>query len=274
MKTILVPTDFSDAARNAINYAAEIAKLTHAKLILFHVYHLPVVVAEAPIVIPVDEIEKDSMRDLQGIKTSLAIRHGEQLQVECECRLGFAMDEILTYSAECRPDMIVMGMQGAGFLTEKIIGSITSSLIKRSKCPVLAIDSHVEFKSIKKMVLACDYNQTYASAVFKPLKELAQLFSSHVYILNVVPDGEALPTPLQAASGIKLDHSLEDIDHSFHHMENDSIVEGINEFVEKNTIDMVVMIPREHSLWSDLFRSSATKQMAFHATRPLLALHE
>jgi len=40
MKTILVPTDFSKIARNAIDYAVEIAKLTKAKLILFHVYHV------------------------------------------------------------------------------------------------------------------------------------------------------------------------------------------------------------------------------------------
>src|SRR6218665_2451525 len=188
MKTILVPTDFSDAARNAIDYAAHLAKAVHAKLILFHAYHLPVVVTETPIPVPVKEIEESSLRDLGEIKKSLSVQYGEELQVECECRLGFALDEIITYSDECHPDLIVMGMQGAGFLTEKIIGSITSSLIKKSKYPVLAIDKQVEFKPVQKIVLACDYNRANNSAVLKPLREFAQLFGAHVYILNVVPD--------------------------------------------------------------------------------------
>lgn len=61
MKTILVPTDFSKIARNAIDYAVEIAKLTKAKLVLFHVYHVPVVPVEIPIVMPIDEVKKETM---------------------------------------------------------------------------------------------------------------------------------------------------------------------------------------------------------------------
>ena len=67
MKTILVPTDFSKIARNAIDYAVEIAKLTKARLILFHVYHATVVPSEMPIVLPTGEIEKEALDGLKKI---------------------------------------------------------------------------------------------------------------------------------------------------------------------------------------------------------------
>ncbi|MBA3705480.1 MAG: universal stress protein, partial [Bacteroidetes bacterium] len=85
MKTILVPTDFSEIACNAINYAVEIAKLTKAKLILFNVYNVPVVPAEIPIALPIDEIEKDVMKGLKKIEKDICLKHGNELVIECKC---------------------------------------------------------------------------------------------------------------------------------------------------------------------------------------------
>ncbi len=274
MKTILVPTDFSTSADNAIDYAAEIAKAANAKLVLFHVYNIPVVPAEAPIAMPTEEIEKEAMNELQKIKQRLDMKYGEQLSVRCECEFGFPVEEINSYAKECNADLIVMGMEGTGILTEKLIGSITTTLIKKANCPVLAIDGHVQFTSIKKIAFASDYNQTNNKLALAPLKELAGLFQSHIYILNVVPEGEEIPSMDKAAEGIKLEHSLEGTDHSFHFMSNKDVVEGINQFVEEQKIDMVAMIPHTHSFFQNLFQEPMSKRMAFHTKAPLLTLHE
>jgi nucleotide-binding universal stress UspA family protein len=274
MKTILVPTDFSDAASNAVDYAAEIAKLTQAKLILFHVYHLPVVPAEVPVVMPIDEIKSDSIKGLKKIERRLYIKHGEQMIIESEARLGFPIEEINLFAKECKADLIVMGMEGVGYLTEKIIGSITTSLIKKAQCPVLAISKNVRFTSLKKIVLACDYEQIDNKSILSPLKEIAKLFKSHLYLLNVVPATNELPTISKAVEGMKLDHTLEDINHSFHYVQDADIIEGINDFVEEKAIDMVAMIPRKHSWWQNLLQEPTSKRMAFHAKTALLTLHE
>lgn len=274
MKTILVPTDFSKIARNAIDYAVEIAKLTNAKLILFHVYHVPAVPSEMPIVIPIDEIEKNSMDSLKKIEKNIHLKHGNKLVVEYQCRCGFPIDEINTFAEENKIDLIVMGMEGAGYLTEKLVGSITTSLIKKAKCPLLAIDKHVKFKSVKKIALACDYEETQNKSILEPLKEFVQLFESHVYVLNVVRELETVATISKAVEGIKLEHSLEDLNHSFHYTKSEDIVEGINDFVDEKKIDMVAMIPRMHTALQNLFHEPITKRMAFHTKVPLLALHE
>ena len=275
MKTILVPTDFSKASENALNYAVEIAKRTQATLVLFHVFQIPVVPAETPITLPYDEIEKDATDSLKKLRESIILKNGNKINVQYECKLGFIAEEIKLISEKNQVDLIIMGMEGAGFLTEKIIGSVTTSLINKAKCPVMIIGNEVKFKSIKKIVLASDYNEIKNKSVLKPLKELANLFKSHVYVLNVVkPELSPISSTAKAAEGIKLSHLLEDVEHSFHYSENENVIDGINNFVALKQIDILVMIPRVHTALHNLFIEPQTKQMAFHTQIPLLTIHE
>lgn len=274
MKTILVATDFSDIAKNAIDYASEIACKAKAKLILFHVYHEPVFLAEIPIALPIDEIKKDCIDCLMDIKKEVLAKYGNQIVVECACRQGLPVDEINLFAKENNVDMIVMGMEGTSYLSEKIIGNITTSLLKKACCPVLAVDKHVRFKSIKNIVLASDYIETANTTTFNPLIELAEIFNSKVFILNVVRELETITTISKAVEGIKLNHTLDSINHSFHYSKSEDIIDGINDFVDEQKIDMVVMIPRAHSVLHNLLHESNCKRMAFHTKVPLLALHE
>jgi nucleotide-binding universal stress UspA family protein len=274
MKTILVPIDFSKAAENAANYAIEIAKITKAKVILFHAYHVPIVPTEVPIVMPeLAELEKDCMAGLLKISARLRSKY-KTANIERVVKCGFAVDEINLYAEKHQMDLIVMGMHGAGYLTEKLIGSITTSLIQKANCPVLVIGENVKFKNIKKIVLACDYHETENEKILERLKEFAHLFKSHIYVLHVVPELElAAPVPDVVSDYVKLESTLADTDHSFHYLPNNEIVDGINKFVADDKMDMVVMIPRKHSILKNIFTEPNTKKMAFHSKVPLLALH-
>jgi nucleotide-binding universal stress UspA family protein len=270
-----MPTDFSEIAENATRYAVELAKLTGSTLILFHAYHLPVVTTEVPVVIPtLEEIEKDSMGALNEMARKLKEQH-PQLNTKCVVQYGLAVDEISGYEKAHNISMIVMGMHGAGYLSEKLIGSITTSLVRKVKCPVLAINREVSFREIKKIVLACDYKELENNAVLTPLKEFVSIFKSHIYVVNVVREpAEIIPTTEQAVVGVKLEHALEEVDHTFHFAENEDVVEGINQFVDQENADMVVMIPRMHSVLRNIFHEPHIKQMAFHTHVPLLILNE
>lgn len=274
MKTILVATDFSETAKNAVNYAAEVAKVTNAKLILFHVYHDPIYLAEIPIMPPIDEIKDDCIDCLKKIEKEIHQKFGNKLILECVCKYGFPVDEINQYAKESNVDMIVMGMEGTSYLSEKIIGNITTSLFKKAYCPVLAVDRQVRFKSIKNIVLASDYKDTESKAVLTPLIEVAKLFDSKIFILNVVQELETITTVGKAVEGIKINNALDSVKHSFHYSKSDDVIESINDFVEEHEIDLVVMIPRAHSPLHNLFHESNCKRMAFHSKVPLLALHE
>jgi len=274
MKTILVPTDFSKISRNAIDYAVEIAKLTKSRLVLFHVFHVSMINVDSPFAVPsLVEIGKDCLEKLKKIEQEIHFKHDRNITIQCVCKCGFAVDEINQFIKDTHVDLVVMGTHGAGYLAEKFTGSVTTSLMRKATCPVLAIDQHVKFKTIRKIVLACDYHETNSSSVFDPLKEFAQLFESHVYVLNVVRELEMASNVSKTMAGIRLEHSLRPISHSFHYKESENVVEGINDFVKEKMIDLVVMIPHMHTVLHNIFQEPITKRMALHSQVPLLSLH-
>lgn len=276
MKTILIPTDFSDNALNAINYATEIAKLTKAKIILFHAFHVPVTYTEMPIVtIQMEEVEKEKMNSLKKIMNEMQRKNNNSLEIECICKMGFAVDEICELVKSKSIDLVIMGIHGANQLSELLLGSTTTALINKGACPVLVINPFVKFKSIQNIVFACDYREISNKSILKSLKEFVELFKSNVYVYNVIHEREeTVPLMAKAVSGILLEHSLEGINHSFHFGEPGDVVDSINLFAEKKNVDMIVMIPHKHTLLKSILLEGNTKKMAFHTRVPLLALHK
>nr|WP_294860629.1 universal stress protein [uncultured Fluviicola sp.] len=274
MKKILVPTDFSILSDNALNYAVQLAKKTEAELFLFHGYLIPSPMYDPLISVPTErELQKEVMSSLKKLQQLIKTTDPD-LKVSYGTSPGIPYDEINECAQKENADLIVVGAQGSGYLEEKVIGSTASQLIRKSKIPVLVIDKEVLFKEPKNIVLAVDFRETDNKNVLKPLKQLATLFKSHVQVLNVFPESEAIPTLGEIAESFRLIHSLKFIHHTFFYRENKDVIAGINDFVEKHDIDMVVMITRNHSIISRLFRESHTKAMAFHSKVPLLTLHE
>src|SRR4051812_4275002 len=137
MKTILVPTDFSDAAKNAADYAALFTKATDANMILLNVYHYPVPIPPeggVPIVTTpfFEEASKAALK-----KEALRLKEKTGIEITTISRLGLAVDEIL--DEEGKADLIIMGMHGVGIVSEALLGSITTSVIKKAKKPVLIV---------------------------------------------------------------------------------------------------------------------------------------
>ncbi len=275
MKTLLVATDFSKTALNAVKYAADLAVRTKSKLILFHVYHAPIIMSEVPVVIPsLDEMEKESLKELTKIEKKLKVKYGIKLKIEKLVKCGLAVDEIIDEAKKSQANMVVMGMQGVGIISERLAGSITTSLMQKAEFPVLSINEKVKYKSLKKIAFACDYVELKNTKILEPLIQIAQLFKSQVFILNVLNQDDTRPTVSEAVAGIKLEKAVESINHSFHYIKNKDIIEGINEFAVNHKIDLIVMIPRKHSVLKNILKEPTTKRMAFHTHIPLLTLHE
>ncbi len=276
MKAILAATDFSEASINATNYAAEIARAVKTTLILFNSYRLPVPTADVTLLIPsIEELEQNAQENLGRIKKGIQDKYGNELSIQCVSKCGFAVDEINRYTQQHKVDMIVVGMQGTGYLSERLFGSTTTDLMKVAACPVLSIDKHVRFKHPKKIVLACDYLKTGDGDILSPLRNFAKLFGSHVYILNVVNPLDPKPELDKTVNDyVSFEDSLEGTEHTFHHIKDEDVVKGINDFAMQRQMDMIVTIPRRHTFFKTIFSEPVTKKMAFHTSLPLLALHE
>ncbi|MDO9185490.1 MAG: universal stress protein [Bacteroidia bacterium] len=274
MKTILVPTDFSDIATNAINYAARLAIYTKSKLFLFHAYHVPMIVSEVPFVLTSEEnqLEEQSNEQMKLIIDDLQKKYENRLEIESLSMPGFTSDEIVDIAKDRKCDLIVMGTKGAGG-SSRFLGTNTVDVIKETHCNVLVVPEKVKFQKIDKIVFAFDYKAIKNSSVFDPIIELASLFNSEIMIFNI-EDSRVKPTTEKATEGIKLEHAFENLKHTYWFSEHENIVEAINEFAIDNHAVMITMIKRSHNLIQQILSKSNTKLMALYSQLPLLVLHE
>lgn len=271
--TLLVPTDFSRTARNAANYACELAKRMKARLVLFHAYEPPIAASEMPMVIPLPrESELYIQKKLARIKRDLLSKPGNKsLEIATDYACGVPVDEIYLYSLKNKIDLVVMGIQGKGFLKEKLIGSTTTRLIQKCKVPVLSIDRKVRFRSIKKIVFAADNEAGLDRHSLHPLSRIASVYGAHIYVLNVITSPTSLPG-INAIKDRNVSKVFRNFDHSIHQITNTSIAGGINQFAAVKHMDMIVMIPHQHSLAERIMAGRQSKEMAFHSAIPLLTL--
>src|SRR5258708_3199893 len=110
MKAILIPTDFSDAANVAVDYAAQLAQDVKASVILYNCFHVPVIASDGPVVtIPFEDLEKDSEDTLAENKKKLLTKY-PGLTIKTESRVGFAAEEIVHSAKRQLVDLIVMGI--------------------------------------------------------------------------------------------------------------------------------------------------------------------
>jgi len=272
MKTILVPVDFSPTAESAANYAAELGADTKAKLILLNVYSVPVPVADVPVVfIPLDEVEAASLTQLNSLKQRLSGKC-TSLEIDVITSAGFAVEEIHAITEKQHVDLIIMGVNGEG-KAPGIFGSNTSAVIKKAKCMVLTVHADTKFKKPEKIGLACDYSSTLPDEVVRKFKEYVALFNSKVAVFDVLKKSE-LVNYQKAVAEVNLESSLGDMEHSLYYPSGDNLTKEINEFVEKNNIDTLVMVPHNYPFFQNLFHHSQTKEMAFKSKVPLLTIHE
>jgi nucleotide-binding universal stress UspA family protein len=139
MKTILVPTDFSKSAENALNYAVLIAQKENAKIILLNAYDIlitsPVLVSPEIIMEEIRILENNSKKQLQLLSKKII----EVKKIKCEtiCKHGFTSEVILEISEKIKPDLIIMGTKGASGIKAVIRGSNTARVIENTNCPTI-----------------------------------------------------------------------------------------------------------------------------------------
>jgi nucleotide-binding universal stress UspA family protein len=273
MKIILVPTDFSPTAQNAAEYAIELAKNIDAKVILLHVFDVPVVITDIPVVINnFEEFEQIKKQQLEKYEHKLTSKYGKDILISSVLRPGFINDEINRVVSECKIDLIVMGITGVGKVPELLIGSNVSRVIQSIDCPTITIHDDVKFHPIKKVAFACDFDDIEESHGLEKLIEFVKLFKAKLQLINVVNPAEK-PNYKKELSGALLEHIFDKVNHTVSFSKNEDITEGINNFVDKHGTDMIIMLPKRHSFFFRLFKEPNTKKMAFHTHVPLLTIH-
>ncbi|MFZ5876482.1 MAG: universal stress protein [Nitrospirota bacterium] len=138
IKTILVPTDFSEGSQTALDYAVHLAKSFRAKIVLLHVIEtttytmteaLQLVNVYTVVKTAVEPVLDQMVQDLQRMDVS-ASRSMAQ---------GAAAHEIVSQARDVGADLIVMGTHGRRGVNHLLVGSVAERVVRTSTCPVLTV---------------------------------------------------------------------------------------------------------------------------------------
>ena len=268
MNTILLATDYSPVAHNAAVYALHLAHHLQADLELVHSYIIPFAYTDSPVpLLNIDEIQKiaeDSMeakvRQLEQLNTNgIRISHKIIAGDIIEC-----LEEIIK---EKPPLLVVMGTYGAGS-DSFLWGSVAVKALRTLKAPVLAIPAEASWQPVQKIGFSADYQQISEQT---PVTEIMIWLNQMDASLEVVHVDK--PEHLESVPTL-LSEQLQDLKPTYHSLIHEHIEDAVAEFIVNHKIDWLLVIPKKHGFFENLFHKSRTKGLAQTSNVPVLALHQ
>lgn len=280
MKNILFPTDFSQNAENALNYAIEIARKVRGNLILFHAYSVQLIDPNMPAEIYLSayqEEEKSAKESLEDLSRRISEMNKDNagnnlFTTDAIVTQGLVVDEVLSVVDDFKIDLVVMGTHGASGITELILGSNAASIIEKSPAPVLAIPQKAVYKDIINLVYAYDDIQSGLPS-FQKLLEFANVYGSEITLLHII-ESNRNTEDLNKKEFEKIKESSNYDKIRLELVKEENVLEGINDYINSHDVDVLAMAIRKRSLLDKIFNRSLTKKMAYHTRIPLLALHK
>ncbi len=273
MNNTLVLTDFSNTAFHAACYAAGLTLQLHTKeLILYHAYEIPGQDSGATPQKSNDKLHAESMEKLTDLHHQLEKYLSNVTAVRCRAEGVNPGTSINDIAEDEDADLIVMGTTGKSALEQKLIGSTTIKVAMKSRYPVLIVPGNTALEPIRRILLACDKEQTTQLEAASDLQKILDSLSVPLMVVNVDHEKYSeIKTPLNT---VLLHELLAAYHPSYHHTDNEDTVAGIMEFALANEASMIVLIPKNQGFLEGLFHRSVTKKLAFHTSIPLLVLHE
>lgn len=274
MVNILVPTDFSDLSRVAIDYAVKVANKLNGTLTLLHVVTV-IQPTRASMRLRLEALEEELMRvakeDMELLKAELAGKLKTSKPIDHRIVQGSSFNAAVKNEAKkLRSGLILIGTRGANGLKKVVLGSNTASLIEISHIPVLVVPELAEFTSFKKLVYATDL--MHLDSELATLLPYIKTFESTVHVFHAVSTEKAAAP---AEANIKAAIAKVDYDKFKIRVVVDKDVDkAVEAYVKETSSDLLATFTHEHSLYEKLFNRSLTRKLAFQSRLPLLALRQ
>ena len=274
MQKILVPTDFSEQANNAVDLASKLAQKTGAEVILLHVVEDNSVTS----VHVTGEIDMPDMQDrlfvlklIEKAKNNLAdiITEYSDINIREEMRIGNAYHNIKDIIIDQDVDLVVMGTKGTNTLTEVLMGSNAEKVVRHAACPVLTLRQGADDTNFENIVFATglqDQDDTCTQVV----RDFQSIFDAKIHVVrintpnNFESDYQSVPALKEYAE--KCGFANYDI-----HVFNDvSEEDGIIHFADSIKADMIAMATHGRTGFAHLLTGSIAEDVVNHAKRPVL----
>jgi nucleotide-binding universal stress UspA family protein len=272
MNKILVPVDNGDASKNAVIYAAKLAADLGKNIQLINAYQVPISYTEVPLVtLSLAQIEEASKALLENYKNDLRELTTDDIEIYTESVYGEIENEIKKTIEKIEPYLIIIGTGGRSGLGKLFMGSTSLNIIKETKTPVLIIPPTLKYNRYQKIGLTSDFEDVIEHTSTKVISEIVGKLKAKLTVIHV--DYEryhfTASTPMET---MNLDNLLTELKPTYSYIENKDTIEGIINYVNQNEIDLLVVFPKKHSWFEQIFEKSKTRQLIQAAIKPILCL--
>lgn len=277
MRSILVPTDFSDCSASAYNYASMLAEKTKATIYLLHVLDIPFPsqsVNGSETATRLDthfmmELMKLTKARMSKVRSGKAFKNAEVHEI---IELGSITDKVFSAVKKYRIDMIVMGTHGTGGLQEKFIGTNAEKIVRNSDIPVLSVKYEVKNPKLESIVLATDFSREL-DYVLPAVSNIADLLKARLILTKIVTV-DKFETSVETESQISEFRKKSKLyNYSANVYYADSKEAGIRLAAERAEADMIALGTHGRNGLSHFFRGSVAEDVVSHASLPVLTIN-
>lgn len=267
MKKILCPVDFSNASRNGVEFAGNLAAHLMAHVTLMYVR--PTIWPEAV------QLRRESSQSAAEIVDDLKVLSDEvekEFGVTCGVHLERTMDPVESSIAEYGGgyDLIVSGTNGADDAYQLVFGSHSYQVIQQAMCPVLLIPEGVTYKPLKQLVYAFD-PQTNPIFLVDQLRDFATALGASVRVVHVVEDEK---TPENDARIGHLNQAVmarahKEILWPFEGLYGRDVAWTLERYASSHEVDVMALSYHHRTLMDKLFHQNVIKQISMTADFPV-----
>ncbi|MFH6970393.1 universal stress protein [Flavobacterium petrolei] len=270
MKRILVPTDFSKHAEDALKAAAQIAKKNGAEIFLLHLLELPNqmndAVTNGSSIPEVMLFIKKANEKLQKIKEE---PHLQGITITTTVQFEKAFDGILSFNKKNKIDLIVMGSHGSSGIEEILIGSNTEKVVRISDIPVLVIKKNLDTLNIKNIVFASDFS-TEIKKPFLKMIEFAKIFDANLILVMICTPNSFKTTAMGEKTMKNFIADFEVKNYSMQIYNDSNIETGILNFSNTVDADLIGLCTHGRTGLSHFFNGSISEDLVNHAIKPVI----
>jgi len=273
MKTILVASDFSACAANALEYAMELANILHFQVVVIHAIGTTEGVNNITYnAFYINEYYAKKRQALQEWAQKVASRESiRHVQIKTLCEVGSVPNVITKYITNDTVELLVMGTMGSTGIAG-LFGSNTSTMMTRRKTPMLVVPLESKFSPRPVITLATDFTTKFSSEDINALKEMLTAYGlSKLVVLNVVAEND---WKTNHAGEEMMKALLPGIQLEFSYVSEDSTTDGIMNFITANQTDILCVVKHHHNILYRLFSRSTVNTVANKAVKAVLVLHE
>lgn len=276
MKNILIPTDFSENAQQATNYALAYFADHPVSFFLLHVDRYAGVETD-------NSLHSSTSSTLHAPQKITA-----RLQKEIERCKRFTSNPAHTFSAltgeyslvetirsaveEKDIDYIIMGTRGTSKSDQKGIGSNAYEVVTKVKCPTIIIPEKAKYSNFKSIVLPTDFNNWDGEKMLPILYETLLLKKADLKVLQIKNEMQAF-TDIQLENRSSLEEFLQNLNYSFDFLPNKNIDDEIQQFVNHHKVDMIAVVGRNLNFVQRLLFLPKKQHNRYHLETPFMILH-